>query len=197
MSQTEVVRQFRSDSAEARHGAMRSFVKSGTLPPEIRPDLARLFEQGPPWDSDLVLLIARHPDPEFEAPYQTLLAAGNGAEQSLALQYLNLWLAERGPEFVETIRPKVESLTASPNPWIAFLAAVQRARWFAGGAEAWDLAARAVAEADARGFPHGIRSQAEELVTPEDIAQINEHLGRIGAKPLGAPAAPFPWIRKS
>ena len=190
-----VLKQFHSRSSEARQGAIRYFVKIGTLPAQVRPELVRMFNTAASWDKDLIMLIVSHPCPEFESLYRTLLSRGGATEQALSLQYLSLWMDSQERPFAQKLLPVINSMTESDDPWIAFLAALQSARLYNGGKEAWIRAARAIIAADQMDWWNNIRSQAAELVSHDERQYLNECLQDLNALVIGEPkpSRPFPW----
>ena len=184
MIDQQMKKQLASSSSQGHRGALRHLSKMGKLPNEVREDIVRLFNAGPPYMEELVSLIIRNPGPDFEMAYQSLLREGTVSEQIQALQSLTLWMGESEQAFAKIVLPTIITLSSSANPWVAFLASLQRARLYADQEDCWHQAAKAIIAADTIGWHADIRPQIMEITTSEEQQLINAHLQILGVKQL-------------
>lgn len=178
MNPEQAVRQLQSPSVQAREDVLRHVLHApmGTsLDGKVRERIRDLYRAGPPWPDGLVEALLRYPCEEFADAAHHFLAEGGRADQARALELLHLWISARCLR-AHDLCPLLARLRESDDPWIAFLASMQSARFCDNAQEAWQMAAGAIVNADRMEWWKSIRSAAYELLTGEERERLNEHL---------------------
>ena len=179
----KIFNQLTSNSPKAVKDAFKCLSRQTDIPDNLIIEAANIIGGLDQLSDEIVKFIVRHPNMQLYNVYCSLFQSENIPWKILAVQSSGFWSRSLSVSVAKTLIEKLVGLLQleNENSWIVFLAAINLNRSFGSDETNWYFAAKAVIQADKLEWWQSIRTQAEEILSREELIEINKRLVELNA----------------